>query len=293
MMTNTKKHIFTVLIVLGSLLPLYGSNTNTLRTADILQDSDFDGVSDKLDLCPNTPFDVLVNQSGCALNAKLSYAVGLNYLLDKYDYGTNEALNTQIEFYYRKDNWNISFSTASFLYYNYTDDNNETYDQHYRNVMDDSYLSFTLIYPIDIAVLFIEKLYISYKLSFKIPTAYSPIGTSQIDTAGYISLSGYKDALSYFTTLGYIYNQDSQQYNYKNEHSFNAGLGYTTRVGNYFSASYTQSTSNSYDESLIHTFTFFTNLPLSDKNALDLSYSLGYSNQARYKTINIFYLHSF
>ena len=29
------------------------------------QDYDIDGVEDSLDLCPNTPFDVLVNKNGC------------------------------------------------------------------------------------------------------------------------------------------------------------------------------------------------------------------------------------
>ena len=42
--------------------------------AEAFQDSDIDGVSDALDLCPNTPFEALVNSNGCSTQQKSSLA---------------------------------------------------------------------------------------------------------------------------------------------------------------------------------------------------------------------------
>jgi len=78
-------------------------------------DSDLDGVDDSIDLCPNTPFDVLVDKNGCDLNkskdakktdnSNRSYynvEVGLNNSLNNFN---EKSLSTYLSVGYSLNNY--------------------------------------------------------------------------------------------------------------------------------------------------------------------------------------------
>ena len=87
------------------------------------QDSDIDGVSDQLDRCPNTPFDVLVDEHGCATHqsniktnttansywGSLTLKVGSTVRTDD-EYDDENYLNFYAD--YRYYNWDLSISNA-------------------------------------------------------------------------------------------------------------------------------------------------------------------------------------
>ena len=91
-----------------------------------IQDSDFDGVSDSQDLCPNTPFLCEVNAQGCTVNIltlpneseKDSFIASVGY-----GYATNEDLksrekqhNSNIQLSYYKKQWSYMLHTGYYTH---------------------------------------------------------------------------------------------------------------------------------------------------------------------------------
>ncbi|MCH9741183.1 MAG: hypothetical protein K0U38_10170 [Epsilonproteobacteria bacterium] len=83
------------------------------------QDNDIDGVEDSADLCPNTPFDELVNKNGCSNREKatassnywgrLTFKVGSDIRTDEV-YDSENSLNLYANYRYR--DWDVSISNA-------------------------------------------------------------------------------------------------------------------------------------------------------------------------------------
>ncbi len=69
---------FIIVITLSALLaacqaPTTPSSTPTDNQRLGITDSDNDGVPDRLDNCPNTPFGISVSQSGCPMMADRTF----------------------------------------------------------------------------------------------------------------------------------------------------------------------------------------------------------------------------
>ena len=91
-----------------------------------IKDHDFDGVTDELDECPNTPFLANVSSNGCtvkiltlpsetesdSLQAVLGYGVIINEDL----FGRDELQSSTLQVNYYKDNWSYSASTGLYEY---------------------------------------------------------------------------------------------------------------------------------------------------------------------------------
>jgi len=83
------------------------------------QDYDIDGIDDSVDLCPNTPFDELVDKNGCSKSQKpqknikdyghLTLKVGTNIYRDE-DYDDDESINLYAN--YRYKSWDLSISNT-------------------------------------------------------------------------------------------------------------------------------------------------------------------------------------
>lgn len=75
-------------------------------------DYDVDGVEDSIDECPNTPFDVLVNEKGCE-EGKTYYGTLtlLTGLLSATNSNGSEITNAQFFMNYRYEDWDFSLST--------------------------------------------------------------------------------------------------------------------------------------------------------------------------------------
>jgi hypothetical protein len=111
--------------------------------ANAFQDSDIDGVSDTLDLCPNTPFEALVNSKGCSTQQEgslvqtkadnyigaLTLKIGDTMLSDE-SYDDENYLNLYANYRYRK--WDVSLSNSrATTSSSYTEDNSNSDDNIY------------------------------------------------------------------------------------------------------------------------------------------------------------------
>jgi len=78
-------------------------------------DSDIDGVDDSIDLCPNTPFDVLVDKDGCPQNklfpGKLVLQLGSDITFNQTE---NTANNLNIYADYMIKEWDFSISSSNY-----------------------------------------------------------------------------------------------------------------------------------------------------------------------------------
>jgi len=119
-------------INVGFLLLLFSTG------ASAFQDSDIDGVLDAVDLCPNTPFEALVNNTGCSTQQESSLAqkkedkyigaltlkIGDTMLSDE-QYDSENYLNLYANYRYR--NWDISVSNSrTTTSSSYTEDNSNS-----------------------------------------------------------------------------------------------------------------------------------------------------------------------
>jgi len=105
------------------------------------EDYDIDGVDDNIDLCPNTPFDELVDKNGCSKSqtpskfkkvGKLTIKVGTDIYRDK-DYENDTSLNLYANYKYRS--WDISISNSRSI------SNNSSYSEDNSYSNNDVYIS--------------------------------------------------------------------------------------------------------------------------------------------------------
>lgn len=136
------------------------------------QDSDLDGVEDTLDRCPNSSFDELVDQKGCAKNQTQKIDLGTLTLRINNDfytdstYGDDHSLN--LFTYYRYHAWSLSLSN-------------------YQNNTDSSYSDGTLADTNDL------YLTVGYLKSFSQATLQFSVGTrfiSDVDVTTTQSIGG-------------------------------------------------------------------------------------------------------
>ena len=88
------------------------------------EDQDIDGVADSKDLCPNTPFDVVVNEEGCPneklFPGKLTLQIGSDLSFNTTS-DISHNLNLFTNYHYNK--WDFSLSSSN---YNFTNLNTTT-----------------------------------------------------------------------------------------------------------------------------------------------------------------------
>lgn len=85
---------------------------STVVYGDTYSDYDVDGVEDNIDECPNTPFDLLVDERGCeegkVYRGALTLVAGTIAAVDSQ---TENITNAQLYVNYRYRDWDISLST--------------------------------------------------------------------------------------------------------------------------------------------------------------------------------------
>ena len=226
----------------------------TTNYADQIVDSDFDGVADSIDQCPNTPFLNEVNSLGCTVHIltlpsetnqeSLTFSLG-------YGYSTNEDLidreiqrNTNLQLSYYKNNWSYSVHTG-----------------YYTHKVHDGLLDTTV--SIKKRVKFDSNIVLGIGGGFKLPT-HSYKG-NRVDVIAKTSLHYYPtSALSYFA--GYSFtrigdnaesialdvemdnNQDKESTALQNMHKFYVGTGYFITADFYANLSYSLEESKFRDE---------------------------------------------
>ena len=207
-------------------------------------DSDFDGVEDAVDRCPNTPFTDLVDISGCAKKSLVSphhydIIVGASY--SDSDYQTLNLTNTlatsiQVDYYYK--NFSLQASTA------------------YFSTSSDSF-SDTGFYDSFIGAAYqfrpLEKLSLRVSAGALLPTYETTLNNNKTDYTASVNLSYGLGNVNIFGGYGYTMINDDDvaitdgnfttEVVYQNTSAYNAGLGYYFTDKLYLSGSYNVSNS--------------------------------------------------
>ncbi len=212
--------------------------------ASPIQDSDLDGVPDRLDQCPHTPFLNEVNSQGCTTKILTlpqdSYRDSLILSLG-YGYFTNEDLKdrekqyiTRAQLSYYHDNWSYTFQTG---YYTHQQDRG----------MQDSILKIKKRFSPN------KNTKISAGIGIKLPS-YNFQG-NKTDYTLYSAVTHYTSIKhSYFAGASYTFVQDKPRLTpLQNSYNIYFGSGYFLRDDFYASLSYTLSQSKFSNESYIHT----------------------------------------
>ena len=231
--------------------------------AEAFQDNDIDGISDALDLCPNTPFEALVNSNGCSLQQKSSFtqkkeehywgALTLKVsdtMLSDESYDSENYLNLHANYRYRK--WDVSLSNSRAT-------TSRSYTEENSNSDDNIYLSTGYTFTIPKSSI---KLSVGTKIvnsdasnSDSIPrergygrgqnqTNTSVIDDSSLDERDddYFASLNYNynltDKQNIFLYYGYTLSGDSQKTDYEDYSSISIGTGHSFGKSLYGALSY-------------------------------------------------------
>ncbi len=237
---------------LNSLL-LFISLLFTSISGYAFNDSDLDGVEDSFDRCPDTPFDVLVNQYGCPIEKKKSYTIYLRTgpgYTDSNGY-YNYLWNFSVGFLYRKIY--LSLSTNYYIYDSILD----------KDALGDTYFYGSYTFNL-------KKLYIYPGITVKIPTATDNLGDGKFDYTPSLYLDYIFNSLDLFVYYGFIFRGNNQ---FDDTYTTSIGLGYQLDKF-YLSGSYDFNGDSSKYVSI------FSSFDLTKKYYLLFNYSYGLNQQS-------------
>jgi len=208
-------------------------------------DYDMDGVDDKADQCPNTPFSDLVDIKGCTIKQLSSphhFDVILGGSYSQVDYNTNEKTDTfssslQADYYYK------NFSLQAVV--SYFDSESASYS---NTGLNDTFVAgYYQFKPLD-------ALSVRVGAGAIIPTYDSGLNNNNLDYVGIASVSYAFSSMNVFGGYRYtLVNDDDYSYTdvnnnpvtigYQNTNAYNVGLGFYPTQKLYLSGSYNASDS--------------------------------------------------
>jgi hypothetical protein len=236
----------------------------TTTVCHAYSDYDVDGVEDSIDECPNTPFDILVNEQGCEEGStyKGIFTV-LAGTISAIDAQSDNLTNAQVFFNYRYHDWDVSLSTFSQL----------------QNIIDEVPNTYYVTTGYHYAV--------SNELQAKVS-----LGTKQssLQNDYYMTLNmDYGVSLNQNLFLFYSYTiaQDSAQDEYANFNTLSLGTGRTLTDYWYSSISYDFSGASLENSGDYQSLSWANTFALSTKYYFLTNYSYGLSSGASDHTISI------
>jgi len=245
-------------------------------------DYDMDGVEDKKDMCPNTPFSALVDKNGCSKKILKGFGssvstnlysfdviIGFNYSESNYDslqQNDTYSGSLQVDYYYK--NFSIQASTS------YYDTQSVSYND---SGIDDSFLG--AYYTLNAQ----KNLNIVFGLGAIIPTYDSDLNNNNTDYTTSINLS-YMATKSINLFGGYNYviinDDDVENVKYQNTNAYNIGIGFYPIQQLYISAAYNSSQSIYKDVKDIDTISAYGYYSFNKRWFGTLNYAYGLSDTA-------------
>ena len=209
------------------------------------EDSDFDGVEDALDKCPNTPFTDLVDINGCTKKSLVSphnfdIIVGASY--SDSDYQTLNATDTlsttlQVDYYYK--NLSVQASTSYF---------STSGSGYSESGLNDSFIGASYqLKPTN-------ALYVRVGGGLLLPTYKSALNNNKMDYIASLNLSYTVSNFSFFGGYSYTFVNDTNAIllddanntiavDYQNTTALSGGIGYYINDKLYMSGAYNVSNS--------------------------------------------------
>jgi len=257
-------------------------------------DSDFDGVPDADDRCPNTPFTELVDINGCSVKSLVplhhfDMIVGVSY--SDSDYQTLNRTDTlsstlQVDYYYK----NFSFEASTSYFSTHGDDYSDT-------GFNDSFLGAS--YQLSLT----DSLLLRAGVGVSLPNYETSLNNNKTDYLGSLNLSYSANKINIFAGLSYTLINDTdtvivyednttQDVNYQDTIALSAGLGYYVSDKVYVSSAYNFSNSIYKDVEDLKSLSFYGYYEISKKYFSTLSYAYGISDSAskNYLSIRFGYL---
>ncbi len=217
-------------------------------------DEDLDGVDDSVDKCPNTPFDELVDKTGCPLK--------------KEKYKSNFYLKVGGGIL-REKSKNLYFSAVSFAY---------TYKEFYFSVSPTYYLNYSSglgdTYIYGSYSKFLDDLFLNFGLTVQLPTGNSNLSENSYNFTPSITFDIFNNNFDYFVYYGYTIKSNS---GLKNRHNLSVGLGYQFNEKFYLNSSIDIIYSNNKTKNYL---SFFGIWDFSEKYFLSLNYDYGLNSRA-------------
>jgi hypothetical protein len=218
-------------------------------------DSDIDGIIDSKDLCPNTSFEDIVDESGCPINSEVHRYIGnLNIELE-YKNISNSTINStkSIYFDYTYRNYLLSYSSG-------------IYDINSSSISSDKYLSIGYKYGLSHSIL---KTYLGLKLA----SSNSLISTTSDDSFVSLGYEYFQDDFIYFGALSYLWSEKYISYSIGSIYHYD---DYEFQVSYYSSGSQTTSI-NEYQN-----LSFSMGYQINDKFYTKLSYNQSLDDSSIY-----------
>ena len=262
------KEILFLIMLLNSLLLAY-------------EDSDLDGVDDKVDRCPNTPFSELVDINGCTTKKLFAdeyydIIVGASYSeSDSKTLNKTDTFSTtlQADYYYNK--YSLGISTSYFIV------DAKGYE---TKGLNDTYINASYQFKPQ------EELIVRVSAGVIIPTYSSDLHNNNMDYAIYSNLSYSLDKTTLFGGISYTLIMDDDikindanktlDVKYQNSLALNMGAGYYFTNDLYSSVSYNTSSSIYKSDEDIKTLSFYTYYSIDKHLFCTFSYSKGISDSA-------------
>jgi len=245
-------------------------------------DSDFDGVEDSLDICPNTPFTELVDMKGCAIKSLVSphhfdVVVGASY--SDSDYQTLNKTDTlasslQVDYYYK--NFSLQASTSYFT---------TEGDSYSDNGLYDSFVGASYQFKPS------DSLSLRVGIGAILPTYDTSLNNNNTDYSASLNISYNVDDISIFAGYSYtMINDDnvavvdlngtSTDIIYQDSGAYSAGLGYYFTDKLYLSGSYNVSNSIYVGVEDIETASIYGYYSIDENWFTNFSYAKGLSDTA-------------
>jgi len=246
-------------------------------------DSDFDGVEDSVDRCPNTPFTELVDMSGCSTKSLVSphhydIIVGANYSESSYQtLNQTDTLSSslQVDYYYK--NFSLQASTSYFT----TEGNGFSDSGLYDSFIGASYQFKPL-----------ESLSLRVSVGAILPTYDTSLNNNKTDYTSSLNVSYSFNDMTLFAGYSYtMINDDNVVLTdingtvatdviYKNTNAYSVGMGYYFTDKLYVSGSY--NTSNSIYDGVedIETGSLYSYYSINENWFTTFAYAKGLSDTA-------------
>jgi hypothetical protein len=239
-------------------------------------DSDFDGVEDKYDRCPNTPFSDLVDKYGCTIKkvpiveaiGELSLIFGANYSNYHSQYNNKtKTLSQSLELDYEIQKIKIMLNIAHF------NSKNTPLEQYDDSSFSDTRLS--LLYTLEQKI---PNLRLSLTGGIAIPNYKGAMGNNGFDFFYGINANYFINKTSLFASYTYtrIGDKDLTYLAYQNTNALSFGAGYSFTPKLYSSLSYYISDSIIKSAKKIRNISSFTYYNINKKlfSTLSLSHDL-------------------
>ena len=227
-------------------------------------DQDIDGVDDSYDLCLNTPFDVIVDERGCAYDKKFLGKITLQIGSDiNFDTLSNTSSNLNLFVNYNYNHWDFSFSSS-----NYRTTNLNTISSSENNL----YLTMGYLF---------QNTSFNTKVSVGTKFALTDDETTGRDN-DYFSSINFDYFINKKQNIFFYYNYtlsgDSATIDYKNFYSYSIGTGYSLSDHWYRALSYNYSESISSEDEAYRAISWFNSYALTEKFFVTCNYAYTLGN---------------